>query len=114
MKSRKEIKDYIADLKAQGIRPFTAAPLVYRMLWFLKINITPPLNQKPVKNGVFLGLFFAGFMGIFMNIFNLVQEGSLSIAHTIMSIIVGVFFGIYMSRHFINLAKNLRIPEWGI
>jgi len=109
MKSREFIEKYIDTLKSQGVSPYSSAPPHYRILWRLRINITPPLNQHPIGYGMLHGLIFGVLVGVYYY-FTGVKITPLWLLF--LSFIEGLFFGAIAARINQKKAKNLTLPDW--
>ncbi|RKX46869.1 MAG: hypothetical protein DRP64_02615 [Verrucomicrobia bacterium] len=110
MKSREFIEEYIDALKAQGVSPYSSAPPLYRMLWRLRINIAPPLNQHPIWYGMLHGLIF----GILVGVYYYYTGVKISLLWLLfVSFIEGLFFGAIAARINKKKARNLTLPDWG-
>ncbi len=109
MKSREYIREYIDALKTQGVSPYSAAPPFYRILWRLRINITPPLNQTPVWYGMLHGLAFGAFVGMYYHFTGL----RITLLWLLLLVFIeGLFFGAIAARINKKKAKNLTLPDW--
>ena len=121
MKTQDQIQKYIDALVRQGVGAYTAAPPLYRWLWRMRINSTPPFNQTFFQNFIGTALSFViGMILVFMLLNWVFGSGDMSVLVTVLTkptFSLGIFGGGLISGLFIASlvkyrSKNLKIPKW--
>jgi hypothetical protein len=112
MTHSEKIELLLKDLAERGVRQYTVAPPLYRLLWRLGIEATPPHFASFWSLALTMGAFFAIAWGIFMWLF-LWQGEDMPVAVGIgVSIIAGLLFGAIMAAYYRWSARRLALPRW--
>ena len=111
MDHKAKVAHLLEDLKQRGIGPFTAAPPLYRLLWWMGIE-TPPHFASFGSIALVMGLFFGVFWGLIMWFLGW-RANDVPIAFALaMSAVAGVLFGVTMAAYFRWRASKLALPAW--
>jgi hypothetical protein len=112
MTHRQKVKRLIADLRKQGMSPYTVAPPLFRLLWALGFKVPPPLFLGFLTLTLLTGASFGILWGVVMW---QLQWQAWHVPLGLKVIIatgVGLMFGLYMATYFRWKAKHLRLPPW--
>lgn len=113
MTHKEKLKKMYEHLPALGISPYTAAPPLYRFLWFLGIEVAPPIFSSFWPIALFMGTFFACGWGMLMWFMLWSKDTNLSpIAAFSVSLLAGILFGLTMAAYLRYKAKKHNIPLW--
>jgi uncharacterized protein DUF6404 len=105
-----KIEYLLKDLGERGISKYTVAPPLYRLLWGLGIEVTPPHFAGFWSLAPFMGAFFAIAWGLFMWV---AAWRDLPFAVTLVaSLIAGFLFGTIMAGYYRWRARALALPSW--
>jgi len=105
-----KIKYLLQDFAKRGINRYTVAPPLYRLLWRLGIEVTPPHFASFWPLALFMGGFFAIAWGLFMS---LSVWGDLPLAVAVgASLFAGLLFGTIMATYYRWRARALALPRW--
>jgi Family of unknown function (DUF6404) len=111
MTHEEKITYLLKDLGQKGISEYSIAPLIYRLLWRLGIEIKPPHFASFWSLAVFMGLLFGLCWGIFMW-FAIWSDQVPSIVAFTAAGFAGVFFGVSMATYYRWRAHKLMLPRW--
>jgi len=119
----KRMMDVVAELQSQGVRPYRAAPPLFRLLWRCGVHIPPPYYLSFAQGAAVSGIFYGLVMWIFAQLALVADyefsalpvSNSARFAYmwrflTIECIIGGLAFGVCMGLYFRWKAKKLRLP----
>lgn len=119
MTHREKVDYFIADMKKRGVGEYTAAPPLYRLLWFMGMKIPPPHFQGFVALALGTGIPFGLFMGVAMSLWAyLMYRGKgLSLEFALLTglpifLLGGALFGLTMAAYFRWSARRLNLPSW--
>lgn len=112
MTHRQKVDRLVAELGQQGVSSHTAAPLLFRLMWRLGLNVPPPLFLGFVPLTLLMGALFGIPWGIFMWFWVWQAEGLIAgMAVAIpSSVFAGVLFGIAMAWLSRREATRLGLP----
>ncbi|GAB6091510.1 DUF6404 family protein [Spirochaeta dissipatitropha] len=108
MKHKEKVQHMINHLESNGIKPFTAAPPLYRLAWKSGWNIRPPFFQSFISIIVFTGLC----VGVLFGIIQLLLQSYSGTELIINSFQFGLIFGFGMALYYRFKARKLKLPEW--
>jgi hypothetical protein len=112
MTHAEKIEILLKDLTQRGVRQYTVAPPLYRLLWRLGIEATPPHFASFWALVLAMGGFFAIAWGILMWV-TLWRGEDMSVAVGIgVSIMAGLLFGLIMAAYYRWSAGRLALPRW--
>lgn len=102
---RDKVQRIVRELEAKGLDRYSAAPLLFRFLWTLGVEIPPPLFLGFVPLILIFGVSFAtGLLILLWLMFQVVL--------LLPSAFGGVLFGLSMAAYFSWRAKTLRLTAW--
>jgi hypothetical protein len=123
MTNDEKITYYLRDMRQKGVRSWTAAPPLYRLLWHLGIKVRPPLFAsfrslywlRAVLCLCFFLLLWWG-QGISWgqggSHFWWWEGGSHSISGLVASVVAAVSIGAIMAAIIRGKARKLALPRW--
>jgi hypothetical protein len=112
MDHQAKVAHLLEDLKQRGIGPFTTAPPLYRLLWWMGIETPPPHFASFGSTALVMGLFFGVFWGLIMWFLGW-RANDVPIASAMtMSVVAGVLFGVITAAYFRWRASKLALPPW--
>jgi hypothetical protein len=100
------------DLGQRGVGKSTVAPPLYRILWRLGVEATPPLFASFWSTALMMGVWFAIGWGVIMWLFVWRGEDQPAAVFVTVSIVAGVLFGITMAAYYRWRARKLALPRW--
>src|SRR5690349_21274408 len=111
MTHQQKVDLLIADLREQGVSPFTTAPPLFRLLWALGLDVPPPLFLGFLTLTLVMGTFFGGVWGALMWLleWGLRVPGAMTVPTAAAA---GLFFGLSMAAYFRWKAARLGLPRW--
>ena len=113
MNHKDKLQKMYEHLPALGISPYTAAPPLYRLLWLLGIEATPPIFASFLQISFFMGTYFAVGWGLFMWLFLWShQENPSLLTAFLVSLLAGSMFGVFMAAYLRYTANKLNLPSW--
>jgi hypothetical protein len=112
MTHEEKVAFLLNDLSQRGVSKYTVAPPLYRLLWRLGLEITPPHFASFWSLTLAMGAFFAIAWGIFMWLFLWRSEDLPAIADVCVSVIAGLLFGMTMAGYYRSRARKLALPPW--
>jgi hypothetical protein len=109
---RQKVERLVADLRKQGVSPYTVAPPVFRLLWALGWNVPPPFFLGFLTLTLLMGAFFGIFWGVFMWLLQW-QAWQMPLERAgLVSAGAGLLFGLGMAGYYRWKAARLRLPPW--
>lgn len=122
MKTQDQIQEYVDALIRQGVKAYSAAPPVYRVLWRMGISITPPYSQALIINFLFFALALFFIVSIILTIFTFLFWGFTNWSR-ILPILTkptfypgilggGLIFGLIMASYVKYRGRNVKVPKW--
>ena len=102
----------LKDLGEKGIKKYTAAPPLYRLLWRLGFDVAPPLFASFWLITLQMGVFFAVGWGVVMWFWVWQGQGLPPIFAIIASAGAGVCFGLAMAAYYRWRWRKLGLPRW--
>jgi hypothetical protein len=113
MTHHEKVAHLMGDLGRRGIRPLTVAPLMYRALWHLGIEVKPPHFAPFWRIAAVTGVIFAIFMIPVNWIMHLLLFWPQPWQYNIeLAGVAGMFFGIYVASSYRRQARELALPRW--
>jgi Family of unknown function (DUF6404) len=112
MTHSEKVELLLKDLAQRGVRQYTVAPPLYRLLWRLGIEATPPHFASFWSLALAMGAFFAIAWGIVMWLFLWRGENMPPVAAFGVSILAGLLFGVIMAAYYRWSARRLALPRW--
>jgi hypothetical protein len=104
MTHRQKVDRLIEELGQQGVGSYTVAPLLFRLLWALGLEVPPPLflgfRKLTLLMGTFFGVLWGGLWGISMWLWVWQGEIPAGIAVPITvfaAVLAGLVFGLIMA-----------------
>jgi len=112
-----KIAYYLRDMRQKGVRSWTAAPPLYRLLWRLGIKVRPPLFASFRSLSVlylcfFLLLWWGQGISWGSSHFWWWEGGSHSISGLVASVVAAVSIGAIMAAIIRRKARKLALPRW--
>ncbi len=107
-----KVEYLLNDLGRRGVSKYVVAPPLYRILWRLGLETTPPLFASFWWITRTMGAFFAIAWGIFMWLFAWQSEGLPLAIDVATSILTGLCFGLAMAWYYRRRARDLALPRW--
>ena len=107
---REKVRRLVADLKARGINPWSAAPPIWHLAWLVGLELTPPHFMTHRALAWAMGAPFGAILGLLWG-FNKRPETPWLIP-AVAGAVAGVFFGRRMAAHYRDQAEGLRLPTW--
>ena len=112
MTHAEKIELLLKDLTQRGARQYTIAPPLYRVLWRLGIEATPPHFARFWSLALTMGAFFAIAWGIVMWLL-FWRGGNTPVAVDVgVSIVAGFLFGVAIAAYYRKSAGRLALPRW--
>lgn len=118
MSHRDAVRRFMADMQRRGEHPFDAAPPYFRVLWRCGARVRPPhyLTRGTIVlllGGTF-GLATSLLVGLLLfGLHRVIPIDGREVAALIsVTLVVGLAFGLEMSRHYRRAALRLRLPPW--
>ncbi|HEV3386416.1 MAG TPA: DUF6404 family protein [Gemmata sp.] len=109
---RQKVERLIADLRKQGVSPYSVAPPLFRLLWALGLNVPPPLFLGFVTLTLLMGAFFGILWGAIMWLLQW-QAWRMPIELAAgFSGGAGLLFGVSMAGYYRWKAARLGLPSW--
>ena len=110
MTHEEKVAYLLKDLGQKGIGQYTIAPPIYRLLWRLGIEVSPPHFASFWVLAAPMGAGFAIVWGLFMWL-TLWQQRSpgLTVATAVLA---GLLFGVTMAAYYRWRARKLALPRW--
>lgn len=117
MTNDEKITYYLRDMRQKGVRSWTAAPPLYRLLWRLGIKVRPPLFAS------FRSLYWPPAV-LYLCFFLLLwwweggshfwwwEGGSHSISGLVATVVAAVSIGVIMAAIIRRKARKLALPRW--
>ena len=113
MTHREKVDLLMSDLRAKGVSEYTTAPLIFRCLWSLGIQVPPPFFIRFFPLAFFGGLAFAIPMSVFFWFFLRFLRMPLTYWDMLPTCAVGgLFFGLAMAAFFRWKFRKLKLPAW--
>src|ERR1700687_157801 len=109
MTHSEKVELLLKDLTQRGVRQYTVAPPLYRLLWRLGIEATPPHFASFWSLVLTMGAFFAIAWGIFMWLCLWRGEDMPPVAGFGVSIMAGLLFGVIMAAYYRWSARRLAL-----
>ena len=109
---RQKVERLIAELRKQGMSPYTVAPPLFRLLWALGLDVPPPFflgfGTLTLLMGAFFGIFWGAFMWLLQwRAWHIPLELAI-----VASAGIGLLFGLSMAGYYRWKAARLRLPPW--
>lgn len=113
MTHREKVDLLRSDLRAKGVSEYTSAPLIFRCLWSLGIQVPPPFFIRFFPLAFFGGLGFAIPMSVFFWFFLRFLRMPLTYWDMLPTCAVGgLFSGLAMAAFFRWKFRKLKLPAW--
>lgn len=104
--SPEKIEVAVRYLRKRGVRPSTAAPPLFRLLWRIGAPIPPPhFCRAPLLFG-FMATWFGSVMGV---LFCFTESGPNAFRDALLA---GAAFGVAMTAYYRGSARRLGLPPW--
>ncbi|HEX7688251.1 MAG TPA: DUF6404 family protein [Burkholderiaceae bacterium] len=100
---------------AAGIRPFDAAPPLYRLAWRLGLDLRPPLYASFAVNALVMGGFYGASMGVLGLLWAMSRPGwrpALALPVLGLACAAGAIFGILMAGLMRRRAGRAGLSSW--
>ena len=110
MTREEKIEYMLNDLAQRGVGKYTAAPPLYRVLWRLGFDVTPPPFAAFWSNVLIPGVVFAVGWGVLMWL--MMWRDRPLIFTIIASVSAGASFGFFMAAYYRWRGRKLRLPRW--
>jgi hypothetical protein len=112
MTHRQKVERLIADLRKQGVSPYTVAPPLFRLLWALGLEVPPPFFLGFITLTLLMGAFFGILWGALMWLLQW-EAWHMPLELAVMaSAVAGLLFGPSMAGYYRWKAARLRLPPW--
>jgi hypothetical protein len=111
---QQKVERLIAELGKQGVKPYTVAPPLFRLLWALGLNVPPPLFLRFLTLMVLMGVPFGTLWGICMWLIQWQAWHMSWEAAVVLSAGAGLLFGLGMAWYYRWKAARLRLPPWEV
>jgi len=107
-----KVEYMIRDLTKRGVNPYTSAPPLFRLLWKLGVELTPPLFRSFLGTALFMGSFFGAFWGLVMWLLLWHHDSMSLLGAGIVSASAGSLFGGAMGAYYRHKRAKLSLPAW--
>ena len=108
---QQKIRKYLAEVPGSGFTKLAAAPLLYRLAWWLGVPVRPPVFQSWQALTLSIGLPYGIFISLIM--WWIMWPGWENWFMTpILVVCCGPLFGLFMSGIYVRRAVELRLPDW--
>jgi hypothetical protein len=109
---QQKVEHLIADLRKQGVSPYTVAPPLFRLLWAMGFDVPPPFFLGFLTLTLLMGAFFGILWGACMWLLQW-QAWHMPVELAVMtSAGAGLAFGLSMAAYYRWKAARLRLPPW--
>jgi len=112
MDHRQKVEHLLDDFSRRGIGRYTAAPPIYRLLWWLGLEVPPPHFAGFWPLALSMGLFFAVTWGLLMWLLLWRSEDMPIAVGIVTSLLAGLAFGLIMAAYYRWRASKLALPRW--
>lgn len=112
MTHAEKIEAMYSHVKNLGISRSIAAPPLWRMLWWIGIEVPPPLFMGFTANALLTGTHFGVCWGGLMMLVNLFRHDFSPSVLFFAAIGAGVLFGSSMAANWRYIARKHHLPSW--
>lgn len=99
-------------LSQHGLAPGTYAPLLFRLLWKIGVNVPPPHFMGFTKLAMIWGTWFAVVWGAIMWAFVWSRQDTNILLAAGSAIAAGTFFGVSLAAVYARHRKKYGLPTW--
>jgi hypothetical protein len=102
----------VNDLVSRGVRPLTAAPPIFRLLWRLRVPIRPPHFMRFRTLALFVGIGWGATFDLY--IWAVIARSGRAATPSVHAVVAvgAALFGLLLALFYWWQARRLGLPPW--